>query len=175
MAKPNVFGPLSSQARIESGHAGDGVKTHPVGANQTIKRGDVLVWGSGGLLEQAIALPGSDGTGSSPGSLVPVAIALAPITTGASPDADTDRIPALMLAAGTGRGEWTRIYNAVAADAEQQDVSIGTLYRLGRWRVTSTVSFYYMTTNAAAGDVRCLAKSPESAKGDDYGVVLIGL
>ena len=174
MAKPNVFGPVSSQARFATGHTSDGVMTHPVAANQTIHRGDALVWSSG-LLAQALALPGSDGSGTETGSTSPIAFALADITTSATPDANVDKIPVMMLAAGSGRGLVTRIRGASAGASEQQDVNVGTLYVLGRWRLTSTRWFYYMTTTTAAGDIRLLKKSPESDKADDYGVVTIGL
>ena len=171
MAKPNIFGPVN---RIASDSPGDGVERLAVGASQNIHKFDVVIF-TAGLIEQAIALPGADATGSSPGSLSPYGIALEDITTDGTPDQDTDRINVVRFAAGSGRGLMTRIYNATAADAEQQGVLQNTVYRLGRWRITSTKWFYYVTTNTAQGDIRLLGFSPESLKGDNYGVVKIGL
>ncbi len=170
-AKPGVFTPIH---RIHSEGAGDSVRTLPVAADQNIKTFDVLIL-STGLLAQAIALPGSNNSGSAPGSLTIYAIALAPITTGASPSLETDRIPVRILDAAGRNRLVTRLYNATAADSQQQDALVGTSYRLGRWRGASADQWwYYLSTTTAQGDTVLHKMSPDSKPTDNYGIVEIG-
>ena len=166
-----------SNTRVAEFINGAGVGTQkvlPVAINQTIGIGDWLVI-TAGLLTQAIAAPGSNNTVSSPGSLVPYAVALAPITTGGTVDQDVDKIPVMVLDDDGVNRMLMRIYAAVAADAEQQDVLIGTSYRLARWRGGAAAALWYMmSVTTAQGDVKLRAFSPQSAKGDDYGLVEVG-
>jgi hypothetical protein len=145
----------------------------PVAASQNIKKGDLLVLSSG-KLAQSVSLPGSNNSGqASGGSLGRIYYALADIVTGGSP-AETDGIPVVDLNQLTAKLT-LRLYSTTAADSQQQDVAVGTSYKIGRWRGASANEWwYYLTVDSTNGDLTILAKSPESDPTDNFGLVEVG-
>jgi len=143
-----------------------------VAASQTIQEGDLLVFSSG-RLTQAVALPSSNNTfDASAGSLGDMFVALAPITTSGSVT-DADRIPVAPLNANLMLH--LRIFNTTAGDSEQQDLTVGTSYRVGRYRGESaSIWWYAMSTNSTNGDLKYLNASKDSAASDDYGLGYFG-
>ena len=143
----------------------------PVAASQTIKKGDFLIISSGAsTCEQAIALPGSNSTETSSGSVSILGVAMADITTTASVSEATDRIPVAL--ANDDLRILLPIYNSSASAAEPQDLTRGTAYQLSRWRGTaSTIWWYAVDTGTSNGELIYVNRS--SANDEDYGKVWV--
>jgi len=150
-------------------------RDYTVAASQTILPGDFLNLSSG-TVQQALSLPGSNNTVTASGAGQQfIGIALAGITTNSSGvEASTGRttIPVAIFDADT--EVLVRIYNATAASAEPQDVTVNTSYNLSRFRgASASIWFYVMNTSTTDANVSLTEKSIESAVDEDYGFVWV--
>jgi hypothetical protein len=139
----------------------------PVAASAAIKMGDILAISSG-QVAQAIALPGSDSTETSAGGVTLYGVAMADVTTGASVNEATDRIPVAVF--DDNLEVALKIHNATASSAEPRDLTVATAYSLGRWRGASAdVWWYFVDTSTTNGEMRYVERTGNND--EDYGLV----
>lgn len=128
-----------------------------VGTSQTIQYGDLLILSSG-LAVQALATPGSDNTlTTSGGNIQVLGMAISNITTDSNgndlttaPGYTLTQVQVVIL--DNNVDFLLRCYNATASATQLQDLTRGTGYLLGRWRVTSTNVFYVFLTTTSGGE-----------------------
>lgn len=172
MPTPNVFDKFV-RVRPRGGNGCFDQKPLTVAASQTINMYDIVTLSSGNV-QQAIALPGSNNTGTaSGGNLGLLGVAMAPIvTTSAGVETATGRTQIPVAIFDDNIEIAMRIYNATASSAEPQDLTLGTKYQFQRWRGSSAAVWWYSfivtTTN---GEILYTEKFAGSAVDDDYGIV----
>jgi hypothetical protein len=137
-----------------------------VKAASTVRVGDVVKLDTGDVVENALALNASAASvTTSGGAVVCLGVALGNASAGETV-AVAEFSDALQLK--------LRIFNATAANAEQQDVVIGTAYNLGRYtHVAGGQGFYVLTTGTTNPEFRVVEKSLDSLPADDYGFVWV--
>lgn len=171
MAVPNVFTKVL-RVRPRAGFRLQ-QKEVTVAASQTINTYDILSLSSSAA-QQSIALPGSNSTGTaSGGNLAIYGIAAAPIVTGSGGvEATTGRSTIPIWIFDDNLEVEMRIYNATPANAEPQDLTLGTAYQFQRWRDTSASSWWYsLITTTTNGELVYVERGGDSAADDDYGLV----
>lgn len=146
--------------------------SYSVTASQTIKRGDILKKaGAANTVEQAIAAPGAGSATLSGGSTSIVGIAVMDYTADAS-GVDTETGATKIRVVPIQYVELLlRIYNATAADAEPQDLTLGTAYQYGRYTDADSVSFYVLSTTTTNGELVYTGTPDSVGAGDNYGAV----
>lgn len=141
---------------------------YPVAASQTIKMFDILAISSGNMA-QAIALPGSNSTETSAGSVVLFGVAMADITTGSSVDEQADRIPVAVFDDSLEVALKIHVSTGVGSDSEAQDLTFGTAYQLGRWRgVSSAVWWYFADTGTTNAEMRYMGRANYDGNDEDF-------
>lgn len=153
------------------------VRLMTVAASQTINPGDWVAQTSGAdTVEQALALPGSNGSITANGAgqrLMGVVVGQGIVTGSGGTEAVTGRSQVMVAIFDDSTDVLVRIYNATAGSAEPQDVREYTVnYTLARYRgASASIWFYVLSTVTTDGILNITAKSPESDPADDYGVV----
>lgn len=150
-------------------------KQFNVAASQTIKAGDILKFtGGAGVItvEQSITAPSALSATLSGGNAVTLGIALNSVTSNSSGVDTSSNLQAVVnvaiLDASLEIG--LRIYNATAANAELQDLTLGTTYQYARYTDANSDSFYCLSTTTTNGELVYVEPYEGSAAGDDYGV-----
>ena len=139
---------------------------YPVAASNTIKLGDIVAISSG-TVAQAIAIPGSNNTETSAGSVVVLGVAMADITTGASVDEQADRIPVAIF--DDTLEVALKIHASTAAASEPQDLVLFTAYQLGRWRGASAdVWWYFVDVGTTNAEMRYMGRANFDGIDEDY-------
>lgn len=175
---PGAPGVLDKVVRIRPAQGGAGAfnqKDLVVATSQNIKMFDIVSLSSG-LVQQSISLPGSNSTATASGGNLPtLGIALADIvTTSAGIETATGRTTIPVAILDSNLEALFRIYNATAANAQQQDITIGTNYQFVRYRgATSAIWFYGLSTTTTNGELKYVEPSAESAVTDNYGMVWV--
>lgn len=140
---------------------------YPVAASQTIKLGDIVAISSG-TVAQAIALPGSNSTETSAGSVTLLGVAMADITTTGTVDEQADRIPVAIF--DDTLEVALKIRTTVASDSEPQDLVFGTAYQLGRWRgASANVWWYFCDVGTTNAEMRYMGRANYDGNDEDYG------
>lgn len=133
-------------------------------AAAALKRGDFVVLSSG-QAAQAIAAPSVNSLSLSGGGTALLGVCLGDVASG-------DTAPIAL--ADDNLEVHVRIMHGTASSAEQQDVTTGTNYQLGRYTGPSAGEcFYGMGTTTTNGELCLTEKSLESASDDDYGFVWV--
>jgi len=151
----------------------DTIEHYVVASGQTVKRGDFVTLTSG-TITQALAKSGTANTVVTEGT---TQLVLAGMCLHGGAAGETVAV----LLAKEETNFLLRVIHATAASAEQQDVTLGTAYRLGIITIgTSGPGYYGMSTITTAAtnpatigtpELVLVEKSPESAVGDDFGFV----
>jgi hypothetical protein len=171
--RPDTFDKFV-RIRPKNGNGCFNTKVLTVAASQTIKMYDIVSLSSSNV-QQAISLPGADTTGTaSGGNLAELGIALAPITTASSGvETATGRTQIPVAIWDDNLEVAMRIYNATAANAELQDLTLGTSYQFQRWRQTSTNWWYSLIVTTTNGELRFSDYYAGSNVADDYGIAWV--
>jgi len=154
---------------------GGKTKEYAVQASVDIRRGDFLTCNAAGAVGQAIALPGSNNTASSTsGGSTLILVADENFTSDAS-GVSTDgqgRVTIVVRICDDSFETDRRIYNATAANAQQQDLAYdGTSYEYVRYRGATAGDWWYMANTTTTGELIPQDKNKESAVTDNYGIV----
>lgn len=143
------------------GHARQELKT--VAASETIKRFDIVKLSSGKVANAiADATLAADATAYASGGAVSIyGIALADGAAGATiPVLPFDDDVILTM----------RVYNSTASASQLQDLTEGTAYQFVRYRSTSSLNWYAVSTTTTNGELQYIRASGESAQDDTYGI-----
>lgn len=151
----------------------------PVAAGTTIYRGDIVTLTSGAVT-QALGLAnvgdvnGNNAATASSGTTTILGVAMASIKTDANGiEAGTGRTTLEVAVLDDNLEIGLRIYNAVAADADQAHVAVGTSYRFQRWRGANLSTWWYELTTTTPGELEVVARHPGTGADEDYGVVWV--
>lgn len=150
-------------------------KPYTVAASQSINYRDIVAKTSGAnTIEQAIALPGSNSTGTASGGNLPIlGVALASIVTNSAGVEANTGITQIRVAVFDDMFEvMLRIYNATAANSEFQDIAVFTPLQFQRWRGASASSWWYsLITTTTNGELVPTELYIGASASDDYGPV----
>lgn len=149
----------------------------PVAASQTIKMGDFVSLSSG-KVQQALSMPGSANSAqTSGGSTSLLGVAMADITTDSNGiEAVTGRTTVPVAILDSNLEVTLRIFNATATSSTQSSIALGTAYRLCRVRRDVATDWFYAIDAGASttnGELRLVEACPDSASGDQYGLVSV--
>jgi hypothetical protein len=156
-------------------------REYPVVASQDIRRGDIVSLDAAGKITQAIALPGANNTGTASGGNLPIVgwadDDFTADASGVSTDGQSRTVIGVHLFSPNSQGVSEismRIYNATAADSQQQDVVRGTAYQFQRWRGAGAgIWWYELITTTTNGELEVVEYNAESALTDSYGIVWV--
>jgi hypothetical protein len=135
-----------------------------VAASTTIWPGDLVALDGSGNLVQALADPGSDNslTTSSATSVYGIANEYISTDSAGNYTAGGQTVTNIdVTICDDNTGFPLRVYNATAANTKLSNVTIGTKYQFGRYRVTSNNMFYVLLTSTT---------TPEMQYDKQYGV-----
>lgn len=150
-----------------SGGSFNQMSTTPVAASQTINAGDIVALSSG-LIQQAIALPGSNNSATlSGGALGTLGIALDGIVTNsAGVDSTSQLLPktTIPVALFDGNLEFlTRVWNATPSNTPITNLTLLQFYQIGRYRgASANIWWYFISTTTTNGEAQYV---------DQYGVL----
>jgi hypothetical protein len=152
---------------------GGRLEWYEVTASAAIKKGDILTVASS-KVDQSIALPGTNSTGTASGGNLPIACVAEENFTADASGVSTDgqsRTKILCRVIDDTFVLETRGYHATASSSEQRDFAIDTAYQFQRWRGADASTWWYeMITTTTDGEFKCINRSPNSAAADDYGI-----
>lgn len=152
----STFDALMNQVRGTGGTQGN-TRMYTVAASQSINFLDIVAKTSGAnTIEQSIALPGSNSTGTASGGNLPVlGIAMEPIVTAASgAEANTGRTQINVLTFGGLAEAMLRLYNATPGDSQFQDIAQFTPLQFQRWRgASASIWWYSLITTTTNGEI----------------------
>lgn len=133
---------------------------YTVAASTSIKRYDIVSLNGSQLVQQAIALPGSNNSASlSGGSLPTLGVALASITTNAAGQDTSSGLPVTTVPVAIWDGNLEILIRAWNATPANTQISTGTfnpsaILQLGRWRgPNANTWWYFLSTTTTNGEL----------------------
>jgi hypothetical protein len=156
-------------------------REYPVVASQSIRRGDIVSLDAAGAVQQSIALPGTDSTGTASGGNLPILgwadDDFTADASGVSTDGQSRTVIGVHLFSPNSQGVSEiamRTYHATPGSSQQQDMIRGTAYQFQRWRDTSAGKWWYeMIPTTTNGELEVVEYNAESALTDSYGIVWV--